>query len=208
MLTERELGARIGKVLGVDDIGDSIVAGAALSRDDVAHMFDRYHADVWRYLCRLGGREVADELAGEVFARAWAVRARYDPQRGVARAWLFGIATNLVRQHFRSERRARAAFERVRSLPTSSTSEFDQIDDRDELEQLRQRTLAAIADCNADDRALIVMAAWEGLSYSEIAAALGVPIGTVRSRLARLRASLRSTVDPGGRAVTTTGERS
>jgi RNA polymerase sigma-70 factor (ECF subfamily) len=187
----------------VDDIGDSVVAGAALSRDDVAHLFDRYHADVWRYLCRLGGREVADELAGEVFARAWAVRVRYDPERGAARAWLFGIATNLVRQHFRSERRARKAFQRVRSLAATSTSEFDQIDDRDELEQLRQRTFDAIADCDADDRALIVMAAWEALSYSEIAAALGLPIGTVRSRLARLRARLRSAVDPRGSSVTT-----
>lgn len=198
----REPRARIGKVLGVDDVGDSVVPGAAVTRDDIADLFDRHHADVWRYLCRLGGREVADELAGEVFARAWAVRGRYDPERGEARAWLFGIATNLARQHFRSERRARKAFQRVRGLAATGTSEVDQVDDRAELEQLRQRTLDAIADCNAHDRALIVMVAWEGLSYSEIADALELPIGTVRSRLARLRARLRSAVDPNGGVVT------
>jgi RNA polymerase sigma-70 factor (ECF subfamily) len=157
-------------------------------------VFEQFHSSIWRFLARLGGREHADDLAGEVFVVALARRETFDPSRGSVRAWLYGIAANLSRTRLRGERRrarafARAAAERGDTAPADAV-----IDDLAQRARLQQ-VLAALATLAAPDREVIALYAWEQLSYEEIAEVLRVEIGTVRSRLARARRRLRAAVD-------------
>ncbi len=110
-----------------------------------------------------------------------------------ARPWLFGIATNLLRNELRSEQRALSAIARV----ASDAGRGDPDDPSGEAMDLP----ALLAGLEPRQRDVLVLFAWEGLSYREIAVALEVPVGTVRSRLARARARLRAQRDqPGGLA--------
>lgn len=161
-------------------------------------IFDRHHGLIWTYLARIGGAQAADDLTGEVFASAFEARHRYDPARGSVRSWLYGIATNHSRTRFRSLARAQRATERLdRTGPPLDGTEV--IDDADELRLAAAQVRQALAEVSVDDCQLIVLAAWEELSYGEMAEVLGVPVGTVRSRLSRARARLRQQVEAGHR---------
>ncbi|MGI8712614.1 MAG: RNA polymerase sigma factor [Solirubrobacteraceae bacterium] len=89
-----------------------IVAASLRDPTQFALIFDRHYGAVRSYLERRAGRALAEELASEVFLQAFAGRDSYDQQRTDARPWLFGIATNLVRKHARSEERRRRAYAR------------------------------------------------------------------------------------------------
>lgn len=154
-------------------------------------IFGRYHRMIWAYVARLGGREGAEELAGDVFVAAFARRGTYDPQLGSVRSWLYGIASNLVRTQLRREGRAARAFERAGAQRIDDHDPVeDAFADLARREQLRA-VLAALVRLARDDREIIALYAWERLSYGEIATALDIDIGTVRSRLFRARQRLR-----------------
>jgi RNA polymerase sigma factor (sigma-70 family) len=163
-------------------------------------LFDRYHASIWAFLARTAGREAADELTGDVFVAAFTSRHRYDPARGTVRAWLYGIAMNLQRTRWRTGQREARALERVASGGPAPTSPMDVADDvldgRRQLVQVRE----ALAHLSEAHREVLILSVWEELSYDEIASAVGVEVGTVRSRLARARAELRTFVDCRGGA--------
>jgi RNA polymerase sigma-70 factor (ECF subfamily) len=154
-------------------------------------IFDRHHGPIWAYLARKGGRELAEELASEVFLTAFAQRERYDPGRGSVRSWLYGIASHKARTRFRGQARATRALARLAARQRTSSAPYDRVDDalanKDQLDRVRQ----ALAQLSNADQEVLVLFAWEHLAYDEIAAALGVEVGTVRSRLARARARLR-----------------
>lgn len=161
-------------------------------------IFDRHHGVIWAYLARLGGRDRADELAGEVFLVAFARRASYDPTRGSVRSWLYGIASNLLRTRFRSDARAARAFRQAAARHRPVVVSIDGVE---EVLAGRQRfdvVVAALGRLPAGDREIIVLFAWERLSYDEIATALGIEVGTVRSRLSRARGRLRELVAASG----------
>src|SRR5882757_5654414 len=80
-------------------------------------LFERHFAQVLRYLRRRVGDDLADDLAGEVFVRAFAARARYEPRTDSALPWLLGIATNLVHMHWRTEERRLCALTRLAAVP-------------------------------------------------------------------------------------------
>jgi len=183
---------------------DLDAAAVRASVDDPARfalVFEQHHRAVWAYVARLAGADVADEVAGEVFARALARRARFDPQRGPVRAWLYGIATNVLRARHRSERRARAAFARAAGLQAASSDPAGLTDDAAELAWVSRRVRAAMAELDRDHREVLVLFAWEQCSYAEIAAALDIPVGTVRSRLARARAQVKRAVEADAEAL-------
>jgi RNA polymerase sigma factor (sigma-70 family) len=141
-----------------------------------------------RYLTRRLGRDRADDVAAGTFAVAFERRATFR-DRVDALPWLFGIATNLLRNESRAERRALDALAELtvsagRGSPDGATGGSVGIAE-------------LLAELDADQRDVLLLHAWEGFSYQEIAAALGVPIGTVRSRLARARARLRPLIDDG-----------
>jgi RNA polymerase sigma factor (sigma-70 family) len=181
--------------LEVMEGGDAEAMRASLERPEAFEpIFDRHHRVIWAYLARLGGRDRADELAGEVFLVAFTPRASYDPTRGSVRSWLYGIASNLTRNRLRSDARAARAFRRAAARQGGM---FVPIDDADDALAGRQRfdaVVAALARLPFADREIVALFAWERLSYDEIAATLGIEVGTVRSRLSRARGRLRELV--------------
>jgi RNA polymerase sigma-70 factor (ECF subfamily) len=168
--------------------------GLAPDAQGVEAMFDRYHSAIWTFLARLGGRDHADDLAGEVFVIALSRHATYDPSRGSFRSWLYGIAANLSRNRLRSETRRARAFARVAAERQESMPSDSAVDEMALHAQLAS-AIEALTRLSATDREVIVLFAWERLSYEEIAEALQVEVGTVRSRLARARARLRSRME-------------
>jgi RNA polymerase sigma factor (sigma-70 family) len=167
-------------------------------------IFDRHHQRIWSYLARLGGRECADELAGDVFAAAFAGRAGFDPARGSVQAWLYGIASNRFRGRGRTQARALRAMSRLAAQQAPPESPTDDALDAMARADTYERVRSAIDRLSAPDREVIVLFAWEGQSYEAIAAVLGVEIGTVRSRLSRARGRLRELA---GLTGETSGER-
>ena len=143
---------------------------AAAIRRSLAHpaafadVFDRHFVAVHRYVHRRAGRDIADELTGETFRVAFQARVHWSRMTPDARPWLLGIATNLLRRHRRTEER------RLRALA------------------------AALAALSPDDRDVLLLIALGDLAYDDAAEALGIPPGTVASRLNRARRVLTATL--------------
>src|SRR5580658_4194312 len=150
------------------------------------------------YVVRRLGANAADDIVAETFLLAFRQRASYDLARTDARPWLYGIATNLIGRHRRAEIRLYRALARTGADPV--TEPFtDRVDDQVSAGRASRQLAAALARLSAELRDTMLLAAWSDLSYEQIALALGVPTGTVRSRLSRARSKLRHTmgdVDP------------
>jgi RNA polymerase sigma-70 factor (ECF subfamily) len=151
-----------------------------------AVIFDRHFQAVHAYLARRVGSGRADDLAASTFLVAFERRRQFRREASTARPWLYGIATNLLRNEWRAEKRALELLGRVG--PTALSQDSADPADAPHVGEL-------LAGLDRDQRDVLLLYAWEELSYSEIAAALGIPVGTVRSRLARARARLRSLLD-------------
>lgn len=177
--------------LGAGEVTDSAAIDASLSDPDrFAEIFDRHWDEIFGYLARRLGPEVAEDVAADVFAVAFRGRERYDLTRPDARPWLYGIATNLIRQHRRAEHTRRAALARM-DVQWASASFEDTSDERLTAEYVARRVAAALARLSAADRELLLLIAWADLTYVEAAQALDVPMSTVRSRLHRIRKKIR-----------------
>ena len=155
-----------------------------------AVLFDRQAPHIHRYLARRAGREVAGDLVAETFLAAFAKRDRYDLSRADARPWLYGIATNLVGQHRRDEVREY----RIRQAAVVEP-EVPGHAERVAADVTAQATRALLAEAlaalAAGDRDVLLLIAWEQLTYQEVSQALAIPVGTVRSRLNRARTKVR-----------------
>jgi RNA polymerase sigma factor (sigma-70 family) len=158
-------------------------------------VFDRHFPAIHRYIRHCLDADAAEDLAAETFVRAFAARQRYRASTPDARAWLFSIATNLVRDEVRRRGRADALGQRLSfQRPPEETA-------RGLPDPELYGALMALRD---PEREVLVLFAWAELSYEEIAEATGAPVGTVRSRLSRARTRLSellvaSTINPGGR---------
>ena len=153
-----------------------------------AEVYDRHASTVYRYAARRVGTEAADDIMGETFLVAFERRTRYDPFYDSALPWLLGIATILIRKH----RGAEARFLRASAAAAETTETA--VDDRDErIDALRAvgALAATIRRMPARDRDALLLYAWGDLDYEGVALALGVPVGTIRSRLNRARRVLR-----------------
>jgi RNA polymerase sigma-70 factor (ECF subfamily) len=179
----------------VDDLTpDSAALAASLaSPAEFGPIFDRHHDAVHAYLQRRVGPDAADELAAQTFLVAFERRARFDRSRPDARPWLFGIATNLLRHHRRQMVRQLRAYARTGADPVLDA--FEGIEDRLDAAGLGRELAAALAELPAAELEVLLLYAWADLSYPEIATALGVPVGTVRSRLWRARGRLRELLE-------------
>jgi RNA polymerase sigma-70 factor (ECF subfamily) len=155
-----------------------------------AAVFDRHWTRIHRFCVARAGDAAGEDIAAEVFRVAFTERARYDPRVDDAGPWLYGIATNLVRRSFRSEARGRRATARAdRERPHDPV---DELLDRVEARRLGPALAAALASVAAVDRDALLLHAWAGLTYDQIAQATSVPVGTVRSRIHRARTRLRA----------------
>ncbi|MET8745623.1 RNA polymerase sigma factor [Streptomyces sp. NPDC004728] len=162
--------------------------------DAFAVLFDRHADDIHRYAARRLGADVADDLMAETFVIAFQQRRRYDLSRAQARPWLYGIVTNLVGEHRRAEARHLRALARVAAgVPDEGGSEpmAERVADRVAAESARGALAGCIAKLAPRYRDVLLVIAWGDLDYVEAAEALGVPVGTVRSRLHRARRRLR-----------------
>jgi RNA polymerase sigma-70 factor (ECF subfamily) len=162
--------------------------------DRFAALFDRYYPDIRNYAASRLGPERADDVAAETFLVAFRTRDRYrdDVPGGNVRAWLFGIATNLIRRQHRDEERryralARAGAAADRQPPGDETAAVARI----AAGAMRPALARALAALPARDRDVLLLVAVGQLDYAEVSAALGVPPGTVGSRLSRARKSIR-----------------
>jgi RNA polymerase sigma-70 factor (ECF subfamily) len=163
-----------------------------------AVVYDRYAAQLYRYAGSRLGAEIAEDVVGETFAAAFADRAKYDAQRAEARLWLFGILSKKIADHRRRERARYRAFARVPGERLGDT-----LDDRVAADvtarAVRGRLAAALRRLSPGDREVLLLIAWADLSYGEVATALCIPLGTVRSRLNRARRKVRDAlggIDP------------
>jgi RNA polymerase sigma factor (sigma-70 family) len=169
----------------------AVIAASAGNGERFAVIFDRHGRYLHRYLARRLGPDVADDLVADVFLAAFRRRDRYDTSRPDARPWLYGIAAHAVAQHRREEAhrwRLLAALPPAEHQPGPA----DEADDRVSAHAARSRLAVALASLNRTEREVLLLIAWEQLSYEQVAQALDVPLGTVRSRLHRARTKLRA----------------
>lgn len=154
-------------------------------------IFDRYHDTIFRYVARRQGLDQAPDLTADVFVRAFRFRGRYDASRPNCRPWLYGIATNIVGDEIRRQRRADRLYLAVSGVRVESPNPFEGTIDKIDAQRTGQELNAALSRLSTTDRNVLILYAVEQLTYQEVADALGTPIGTVRSRLARARRKLR-----------------
>ncbi|MFK4088736.1 RNA polymerase sigma factor [Kribbella sp. NPDC020789] len=167
------------------------LAGPAVA-DEFARLFDQHAVPMHRYLARRVGAEQAHDLVSETFLAAFRQRDSYDPALAAAKAWLYGIATNLARRHVRQEVRGLHATARAGSREADNLAAHDGlVAERVDAQNLARRIAPAIAELSEGDRDVLLLTSWAGLTTVEVADALGIPVGTVRSRLHRVRRQLR-----------------
>jgi RNA polymerase sigma-70 factor (ECF subfamily) len=162
--------------------------------DCFALLFDRHFAQVYRYLRRRLGGELAAELAAETFLQAFRSRRRFSGGQASVLAWLYGIAANLVRMNHRAEERRLRAYARA----ASSLNAYEPaiaVEDRLDAEALGPALALALADLSPALREVLVLHAWAELSHEEIAEALGCSSAAVRTRLSRARGRLAAGLD-------------
>ncbi|WP_378143919.1 RNA polymerase sigma factor [Cnuibacter sp. UC19_7] len=163
------------------------------SRDEpgaFAMLFDRHATTVFRYAADRIGEHRAEDVMSETFLVAFERRSGYDLTVIDARPWLLGIATRLMRKHVRLEARAWKGM--VADLSTMLAPDMiEQAGARMDAARLARRLASALRRLPAADRDALLLYAWGDLDYAGVAAALNVPVGTVRSRLNRARRRLR-----------------
>lgn len=157
-------------------------------------LFERHGKAIYNYCFRrTADWSAAEDLTSIVFLEAWRKRKAVRLQGDSLLPWLYGVATNVLRNRSRSLRRYRAALERV---PRGVEADFaDDVAGRLDDERQMRAVLEAVRQLPTREQDVFALCAWSELSYEEAAVALGVPLGTVRSRLARARARLNARLD-------------
>ncbi len=158
-------------------------------------VFERHRVAVRRYVVRRVGVTDGEDLAAEVFVRAFRSRGRFRPEYSSALPWLMGLANNVIGDHRRIERRRLATMERLASEASEHAESRDA--------GLGLEVIQALRALPVTHRDTLLLMVWGELSRDEVAAALGVPIGTVNSRIARARKRLASDLTPTRQASST-----
>ncbi|WP_327343753.1 RNA polymerase sigma factor [Streptomyces europaeiscabiei] len=159
-------------------------------REAFAEVYDAYARAVYNHAYRLTGDwSTAEEVMADTFLDAWRTRERLEPDGGSLKPWLLGMATNKARNANRGLGR-RLAFLARRPAPDPVADFADEtagrLDDARRLAAVRQ----VYGRLRRAEREVLALCVWSGLDYGQAAEALGVPVGTVRSRLSRARARL------------------
>jgi RNA polymerase sigma-70 factor (ECF subfamily) len=171
-----------------------IIARARRDPDAFARLYERHHPAIYRYLCRrTGDAHEAEDLAGEVFLAAMQGVDRYRDTGAGVRAWLYGVATNKANRWARDWRRRRH-----RPMPAELSGGVETAPDDADLAQRALLTLSPRL------QAVIALHYLEGLRVEEVAAAIGRPVGTVKSRLKRGRDAMRRELERLDRTQETT----
>ncbi|WP_282696523.1 RNA polymerase sigma factor [Streptomyces sp. CC208A] len=157
--------------------------------------YDAHARVLFQYAYRMcGDRAAAEDVVSATFLEAWRCRGRVRAEGGSLRPWLLGIATNVLRGAAREARRRDAALARMPDtgvLPDFSDAVAARLADEERLRAAR----AALGRLRRREREVFALVVWAGLDYVTAGEALGVPVGTVRSRLSRARERLRALAD-------------
>jgi RNA polymerase sigma factor (sigma-70 family) len=161
-------------------------------------LFDEYAHAVYNLGFRLSANcSAAEEVVSVTFLEAWRRRSRIDPGGEPLRPWLLGIAVNVSRNLARASRRHQAALSRLPPpplIPDFSEELAGRLDDEARLREVGE----ALGALRREEREVIALCVWSELDYATAARALGVPVGTVRSRLSRARSKLRKLLPAAG----------
>lgn len=169
---------------------------------DFPALFDEHYDAIAGYLVRrLVDHSTAEDLAQLTFLEAFDRRATFDPARGTPRGWLFGIATHLLSRHFRAQRRQLRAYGRAASREPTPRDDSDDICDRVDAVVSTGAIAEALTTLSEGDLAVLTLHCWAELAHDEIATALGIPSGTVKSRLSRARRLVRAHLAAAPRSV-------
>lgn len=159
-------------------------------------IFDRHYRDIYAYVARRLGPDLAEDVASETFLTAFDSRHSFDLARADARPWLYGIASNLVARQVRAETRRYRALARAGGQdPGGQHGHADEVVGRLDAAAVRGRLATALRKLPEPVRAVLLLVAWAGLNQQEAAAALGIPAGTARSRLHRARQDMRRALE-------------
>ena len=175
-----------------DDEPDGEIIGRSRGEPELFSLLFRRHATgVGRYAARRLGPNLAEDIVAETFLVAFRQRDRYDQARRDARPWLYGIAGNLIRRHHRDEVRQLQALART-GVDSVAESFTERADARLAAGAASRAVAAALAELDSDQRDVVLLITWADLTYDQVAEALGIPEGTVRSRMNRARSRLRA----------------
>jgi RNA polymerase sigma-70 factor (ECF subfamily) len=153
-------------------------------------LVDREGPDVFAYLVRRAPVE-AEDLLGRVWVEAYASRRSFDPARGSARSWLFGVARHVLLRHWR-DRRPDLTESMLTPTPVDP---WEEVDARLDSAALVGPLRAALVDLPEVDREMLLLIAWEQLTPTEAAAVVGIPPATARTRLHRARSRMRTALE-------------
>jgi RNA polymerase sigma-70 factor (ECF subfamily) len=184
-----------GKRDEMDESDAAVIATSIETPGAFGVLFDRHGSVLLRFLARRVDPAEAEGLLGEVFRIAFERRSTFDLERESARPWLYGIAANVVAKHHRSEGRRLRATMRLAARRYPSEDPAERAIPAVDAQARWARVADAVAELPEGERQALLLFAWEELTYDEIADALGVPVGTVRSRLNRARARVRAAAD-------------
>ncbi len=165
--------------------------------ETVSAWFDEHARSLGAYAARRIGSGLARDIVAETFRVACERYDQFDPVRGGERAWLFGIATNLIRRHWRTEERRLRIQAHAARIESMRGDPLLRVDERLDASVRYERVVEAVAQLDPEDRDLLVLIAWEQMTSREAAAVLRIPAGTVRSRLNRIRNHLAENVQEG-----------
>jgi RNA polymerase sigma factor (sigma-70 family) len=170
-----------------------------LAEREFEEIYRQLVPQIFRYLARRVGTGSAEDLTAQTFAEAWASRARFDARLGTPSSWIYGIALHQVGRHRRREMSQLRLLGRARAERSESFDEAGAVH-RIAVQQNMSWITEELAQLSELDRDILTLAGWAGLSYEDIGRAVGVPVGTVKSRLSRTRARLArrlaAVVDP------------
>jgi RNA polymerase sigma-70 factor (ECF subfamily) len=178
-------------------LDDAAALRASLREPDAFRLiFDRHFDALHGYLRGRIGPSVAEDIAAETFTIAFDRRSGYEPRCQDARPWLFGIAANLIRRHRREEEARLRAHSRAALEGGQGGDLQEDAAARLDARGRRAGLMSALAELTPGEREALLLFAVAGLSYAEIATALGLPTGTVRSRLHRARRQVGDALRP------------
>jgi RNA polymerase sigma factor (sigma-70 family) len=201
------LGVAMGpERMQVSDLQDrrdkDLVAGTADGdRPAFTELYRRYSASAFGLALRvLGERAMAEEVLQEVFLSVWRKAGAYDPARGSVRSWLFAQihhrAVDAVRREEAVRRRSH-----INTEPDFDGG-FDDVIEEGWLSARREQVRGALAELSAEQRRMIDLAYFQGLTQTQVAKETGVPLGTVKSRtlaaMRRLREALHAAASEDG----------
>jgi len=173
-----------------DDDDAALISRSLVDPEQFAALFRRHAPVILRYVTRRIGADAADDVVAETFLAAFRQRAAYRTECPDAVPWLYGIATNLVGRHRRTEVRQLRLLARTGVDPVAEPF-TDRVDAAVSAASTNAQLAAVLADLPAAQRDALLLVAWGGLSYDQVAAATGAPLGTVQSRISRARKRLR-----------------